>query len=114
MKSFLLALVLVLTPFSVAMAQAKATQPSSVVAGNKDALDLAQTKLENIQLKAARVQEQTKALLNELGKEYTDEQAVYQRLIDGERNRLKLPASATYDPATFSFTLPPEPAPAKK
>lgn len=69
----------------------------------KQALDLAQTKLQNYQFQANNLQAQMK----DLGDKFQAEQKVYNDALEAARKAHSLDDSATFDVQNFTFTVYP-------
>jgi hypothetical protein len=114
LKTFLLHTVLLTTTATASLyAQAPAApvptsntqaNPIAVTGSQKDSIDLHFTKLQNIQLQAKDLQIQYKQSEEQLQSSYLDEQKSYKEAVEKAKTDLKVPANATFDPKTFTFT----------
>jgi hypothetical protein len=84
-------------------------QTTTVPDTDKTAIDLAQTKVENTQLKASQLQSQYQSQMQSFQKDFETQQKALNDAIDAEKKKLKLPDNATFDQKNFSFTVPPAP-----
>lgn len=87
-----------------------ATPTQVAVSGaDKDKIELASCKLENIQLKAALTKDEANLQLIDLEKTATEMQSGYASKVEEIRVSLKIPANAQFDSKNFQFVIPPPP-----
>lgn len=94
-----------------AVAQNPGPVPMAVPDPYKAQLDLSQTKMENLGLKANTLNSQLKAQMADLENQYNAQNAEHDRIVKEARTFLKLGDNAVYDAKTFTFVTPaPTPA----
>jgi signal transduction histidine kinase len=78
----------------------------AVTGNSRTEIELAVTKMEKIQAQAEGAQTSLKLTITQLKAEYTEAQAELNHAVEKARKELKVPDTATFNQATYSFNLP--------
>lgn len=86
----------------------KTAEPVAVTGSNKDVIELAATKLENLTLKNKQLIADANSYQSQLAAEASAQQKILDAAVEKARTDLKLPKEAVFDYQKYTFTIPPK------